>query len=156
MIYDEILPETTEAYYIEPGLFSFITDFLEAMKTLIQERTNHRDTCITIKVSTVTQKLKVYLANEESNLANFITDLGHIFEGGVRNILRILMCGKGSHEPTFAYDFFRIQSLMFNTDFVKYNIVGGTKTPLLRCFPFISEFKSGDNNYWTKHELSDF
>ena len=54
MFYDENFSKTTEAYYLEPGLYSFITDIVEAMNTLIQERNNHRDTCITIKVSRVT------------------------------------------------------------------------------------------------------
>ena len=54
------------------------------------------------------------------------------------------MCGKGSHEPTFAYDIVRIHSIMIYTDFVKYNIVGDTKAPLPRCFPFLSKLKSCD------------
>ena len=87
MFYGEKLSKTTEAYYLEPGLYSYITDIVKAMNALIQERTNHRDTCITIKVSRVTQKVKVYLANEESSLAIFSTDLGHIFGGDVRNDL---------------------------------------------------------------------
>ena len=52
--------------------------------------------------------------------------------------------GKGSHEPTFAYDIVRILSLMVYTDIVEYNIVGDTKVPLLRCFPFISKLNCGD------------
>ena len=47
MFHDEKLSKTTEAYYLEPGLYSSITDIVEAMNTLIQERNNHRDTCIT-------------------------------------------------------------------------------------------------------------
>ena len=62
----------------------------------------------------------------------------------MRNDLGILMCGKGSHELTFAYHIVPIHSLMVYTDIVEYNIVGDTKTPLLRCFPFISKLKSGD------------
>ena len=143
MFYDEKLSKTTEAYYLEPGLYS-ITDIVEAMKTLIQERNNHRDTCITIKVSRVTQKVKVYLANEESSLAIFSTDLGHMFGGDVRNDSGILMRGKEPHQPSFAYDIVRILSLMIYTEIVEYNIVGHTKSPLLRCFPFISKLKSGD------------
>ena len=121
-----------------------ITDIVEALNTLIQERNNHRDTCITIKVSRVTQKVKVYLANEESSLALFSTDLGHIFGGDVRNDSGILMLGQETHEPAFAYDTVRIQSLMIYTNIVEYNIVGDTKAPFLRCFPFISKLKSGD------------
>ena len=144
MFYDEKLSKTTEAYYLEPGLYSSITDIVEAMTTLIQERNNHRDTCITIKVSRVTQKVKVYLANAESGLAIFRADLGHIFGGDVRNKSGIPMCGKEPHEPTFAHNIVRIHSLMIYTDIVEYNIVGDTKAPLLRCFPFISKLKSGD------------
>ena len=44
MFYDEKLSKPTEAYYHEPGLYSSITDIVEAMNTLIQERNNHRDT----------------------------------------------------------------------------------------------------------------
>ena len=113
------------------------------MNTIIQERNNHRDTCIAIKVGWVTQKLKVYLANEESSLAIFSTDLGHIF-GDVRNGLGLLMSEKRLPEKTFAYDIVRIHSLTIYTDIVEYNFVGDTKAPLLRCFPFISKLKSGD------------
>ena len=54
------------------------------------------------------------------------------------------MSGKDPHEPTFAYDIVRIHSPMIYTDIVEYNIVGDTKAPLLRCFPFISKLKSCD------------
>ena len=54
------------------------------MNTIVQEINNHRNTCITIKVSRVTQKVKVYLANEESSLAIFSTDLGHVFGGDAK------------------------------------------------------------------------
>ena len=76
----------------------------------------------------------MYLANEESSIAFFSTNLGHIIGGDVGNDLGILMSGKGPHEPTFAYDIVRIHSLMIYTDIVEYNIVGDTKAPLLRCF----------------------
>ena len=144
MFYDEKLSKTTEAYYPEPGLYSSITDIVQAMNTIIQERNTHRDTCITIKVSSVTQKVKVYLAKEESSLAMFSTDFGHIFGGDVRNDSGILMHGKGSHGPTFANDNVRIHSLMIYTDIVVYNMVPDTKAPLLRCFPFISKLTSCD------------
>ena len=125
-----------EAHYLQPGLCSSITDNVEALKTLKQEINNHRDKCITIQVSRVTQKEKVYLASEESSLALFSTDLRHKIGRDVEKNLGILMCAKGSHEQTFAYDIIRIRSLMTYTDIVEYNIVGGTKAPLFSCFPF--------------------
>ena len=74
-----------------------------------------------MKVSRVTEKVKVYLAIQESSLAIFSTDLGHIFGGDVRNNLVILMCGKRPHEPTFAYENVRIHSLMIYTNIAEYN-----------------------------------
>ena len=71
MFYDVKLYKIIDSYYLETGLYSSITDFVEALNTIIQERNNHRDTCITIKVSRVTQKVKVYLANEKSSLSIF-------------------------------------------------------------------------------------
>ena len=60
------------------------------------------------------------------------------------NQFGVLMKGKGPHEPQFAYDIVRIHSLMIYSDLVEYSIVGDTKAPLLRCFPFISKLKGGD------------
>ena len=54
------------------------------------------------------------------------------------------MRGNGPHEPQFAYDIVRIHSLMIKSDLVELSIVGDTKAPLLRCFPFISKLKGGD------------
>ena len=51
---------------------------------------------------------------------------------------------KGPHYPQFSYDIIRIHSLMIYSDIIEFNIVGDTKTPLLRCIPFISKVKSGD------------
>ena len=94
MFYDEKHSKTKETYKLEPGLFSPITGIVEAMNTLTQERNNHRDICITIKISRLTQKAKVYLANEEPSLVIFSIDFGHIFGGGVGNDLLIIMCEK--------------------------------------------------------------
>ena len=60
------------------------------------------------------------------------------------NQFGVLMRGKSPHEPQFAYDFVRIHSLMIYSDLIEYSIVGDTKAPLLRCFPFISKLKGGD------------
>ena len=114
------------------------------MNTLIQERNNHNETCITVKVSRRTQKVVIVLANDSSGLAFCSTDLGHIFGNNVGNEFGLLMIGKRPHEPQFAYDIVGIHSLMIYSDLVEYSIVGDTKAPLLRCFPFISKLKGGD------------
>ena len=111
------------------------------MNTLIQERDNHNEACITVKVSRRLQKVTIMLANDNSGLAFCSTDLGHIFGNNVGNEFGVMMIGKGPHEPEFAYDIVRIHSLMIYSDIVEYNIVGDTKAPLLWNFPFISKLR---------------
>ena len=144
MFFDEKLSKSTSTYNLKPGLHTCITDIVEAMNRLIQERNNHNETCITVKVSRRTQKVVIMLANDTSGLAYCSTDLGHIFGNNAGNEFGVLMIGKGPHEPEFAYDIVRIYSLMIYSDLVEYNIAGDTKAPLLRCFPFISKLKRGD------------
>ena len=114
------------------------------MNTLIQERNNHNETCITVKVSRRSQKVVIILANDSSGLAFCSTDLGHIFGNNVGNQFGVLMKGKCPHEPQFAYGVVSILSLMIYSDLVECSIVGDTRNPLLRCFPFISKLKGGD------------
>ena len=80
---DEKLSKNTPTYNLEPGLYISITDIVEVMNTLIQERNNHNETCITVKVSRKSQKVVVILANDTSGLAFCSTDLGHIFGNNV-------------------------------------------------------------------------
>ena len=142
--FDEKISKSTSTYNLEPGLYTSITDIVEAMNRLIQERNNHNETCITVKISRRSQKVVIMLANDTSGLAFCSTDLGHNFGNNVGNEFGVLTIGKGPHEPEIAYDIFRIHSLMIYSNLVEYNIVGDTKAPLLRCFPFISKLNSGD------------
>ena len=142
--FDEKLSKSTSTYSIQPGLYNSIADIVDAMYTLIQERNNHNETCITVKVSRRSQKVVIILANNSSGLAFCSTDLGHIFGNNVGNEFGLLMIGKGPHEPQFAYDIVRIHWLMIYSNLVECSIVGDTKVALLRCFPFISKLKGGD------------
>ncbi len=144
MFFDKKLSKSSEFYYLEPGLYPSITDFVEAMNTLVQERHNHSENCITVKVSRRKQKVEIYLANEGSGLAIFSTDIGQISGSNVGNEFGLMLRGKGPHKPELAFDNVLIHSLMIYTNLIEYNIVGDTKAPLLRCFPFISKLKAGD------------
>ena len=42
MFFHKKLSKSSEFYYLEPGLYPSITDIVEAMNTLIQERHNQR------------------------------------------------------------------------------------------------------------------
>ena len=56
MFFDKKLSRSPDFYYLGPGLRPFLTNFVEALNTLIQEKYNHSETCITVKVSQTTQK----------------------------------------------------------------------------------------------------
>ena len=127
--FDEKLSKSTSSYNQEPGLYTSITDIVEAMNRLIQERNNHNETCITVRVSRRTQKGVIMLANDTSGVAFCSTDLGHILGNNVGNEVGVLMIGKGPLEPEFAYDLVRNHSLLIYSDLVEYNIVGDTKVP---------------------------
>ena len=142
--FDEKSSKSTSTYNLEPGLYTSITDIVEAINTFIQERNNPNETCITVNVSRRTQKVVIMLANDTSGLAFCSTDLGHIFGNKVGNEFGVLMIVKVPHEAEFAYAIVVIHSLMIYSDPVEYNIGGDRKTPLLRCFPFISKLKEGD------------
>ena len=144
VFFDEKLAKSTSTYKLEPGLYTSITDIVEAMNTLIQERNNHNETYITVKVSRISQKVVLMLGKDTSGLAFCSIDLGHNFGNNVGNAFGVLMIGKGLHESEFAYDIVRIHSLMIYSNLVEYNLVGDTKAPLLRCFPFISKLNGGD------------
>ena len=133
--FDEKLSKSTSTYNLEPGLHTPITDIVEAMNALIQERHNHNETCITVQVSRRKQKVVIMVANDISRLAFCSTDLGHIFGYNMGNQVGVLMKRKGPHEPKIAYDIVRIHSLMIYSDLVEYNIVGDAKLPCYDAFP---------------------
>ena len=136
MFFHRKLLKSSEFYYLEPGLYPSLTDIVEAMNILIQEIHNHSENCIKNNVSRRTQKVEIYFADDECGLAFFSTDRRHIFGSNVGKELGVMLRGKGPHKPELTYDIVRIHSLIIYTDFIEYNIVGDTKTPMLRCFPF--------------------
>ena len=75
MFVDRKVSSLSDFYYVEPGFYPSITDDVEAIIILIQERHNDPDGCIRIEVSCRTQKVQIYLAKQKSGLAFFSADL---------------------------------------------------------------------------------
>ena len=94
MFFDKNFSRSSEFYYLEPGLYPSITDFVEAMNILIQERHHHSENCNKVKASRRTQKSEIYLANEASGLAFFSTNLEHIFGSNIGNEFGVMLRGK--------------------------------------------------------------
>ena len=154
MFFDKKLSKSSEFFYLEPGLYPSSADFVEAMNILIQERHNHSENCIKVKVSRKTQKVEIYLANEASSIAFFTTDLGHIFGSNVGNDLGLMLRGKGPHKPDFAYDIVRTHSLMIYMDLIENNIVGDTRAPIAALLSFHFKAQSWRHySHWTIYEL---
>ena len=100
--FDEKFSKSTTTYNLEPGLYTSITNNVEAMNTLNQERKKHNETCITVNVSRRTQKVVIMLANDTFGLAFCSTGLDDTFGNNVGNEFGVLMIGKGPYEPDFA------------------------------------------------------
>ena len=105
LFFDKNFSKSSDFYYLELGLYPSITDIVEAVNIFIQERHNHSQNCITVKVSRRTQNGEIYLANEGSALAFFSTDLGYILGSNVGNefgVMLMMLRRKGPHKPEFA------------------------------------------------------
>ena len=75
---------------------------------------------------------------------HYLVRIWDTFSEVICNEFAVILRGKGLHKPKSAYDIVRKHSLLICTDLIEYNIVGDTKAPLLRCFPFISKLKARD------------
>ena len=97
MFFHKKLSNSSKFYYLEPGLYPSVTDIVEAMNTLSQERHNHSESCIPVRVSQRTQKIDSYLANEGSGLEFSMTDLAHIFGNIAGNDFGVMLRRKRPH-----------------------------------------------------------
>ena len=134
--------------HVEPGLYPSIVDIVVAMNDKVRKRIGAQKfeyNGIYVSVDKITKKVAIHLLEDQSVFIIQSADLSHIFGCDLeQNQTCVIMKGKGSHYPQYSYDIIRVHSLMIYSDIIEYNIVGDTKTPLLRCISFISKVKNGD------------
>ena len=134
--------------HVEPGLYPSIVDIVVAMIDKVRKRKGaqkYEYNGIYVSVDKITQKVAIHLPEDQSVFIIQSADLSHNFGCDLeQNQTGVIMKGKGPHYPQYSYDIIRIHSLMIYSDIIEHNIVGDTKTPLLRCIPFISKVKNGD------------
>ena len=133
--FDEKISKSTSTYNLEPGLYTYSLDIVDAMDALIQGRNNPNETCITVKVSGGRKKVVIILTNDTSGIKLGSTDLGDFFGNNMGNEFRVLMIGKNPHELEVAYDIVRIYLMIIYSDLVEYNLVADTKAPCYDAFP---------------------
>ena len=79
MFFDTKQSNSSEYYYLKPGIYHSFSDFSEAMNALIPGSHIHTENSIVVKVSRRNLKIEIGLAREGSGFAFFITVSGHIF-----------------------------------------------------------------------------
>ena len=136
-----------EPMHFEPGLYPSFVDIVVNMYSKIRERLGAQAfqyNGMYVSVNKITRKIAVH-SFEDQSVFNTSSDLNHFLSCDFeQNQTGVIMSGKGPHYLQYSYDIIRIRSLMIYTDIIEYRIVGDTKTPLLRCIPFISKVKSRD------------
>ena len=131
---------------VEPGLYPSIVDIVVAMNDEVRKRIGaqkHEYNGFYISVDKILQKIAIHLPEDQSVFIIQSAYLSHIFGCDLKqNQTGVIMKGKGPHYPRYSYKI--IHSLINYSDIIEYNIAGNTKTPVLRCIPFISKVKNGD------------
>ena len=123
---------------IPTGLYSSIDDILVTMKQVAAEQDPPKQLNMQWTVNTRNQKIEIKLPRPNSALNIISPDIAHILGFP----MSFLLWGEGPHVSTFPVDILRVHSIMVYTDLIEYGIIGDTKAPILRCFPFISRIQN--------------
>ena len=153
MFIDEKFSNSSQYYYLRPGVCPSVTDIVEAMNTLIEERHNHSESCVNVKKFRETQKTDFYIATERSGLAFCSTDLGQIF--GAMLAINLEWCWEEKVLtnqkllPTlFAYTLSWFTRTWLST-------ITLMSFKLCCCAAFLSFESWRHYSYWILHRLSD-
>ena len=93
---------SSKFFYLELGFYLILKGIVEATNTLIQERHNNNESCITVKVSRRTQKFEIYLEIGGPGIEFFETDLGHFCLSNDGNEFGAMLKEKGHHKREVA------------------------------------------------------
>ena len=72
MFFDKKVSKSSEVYYLEPGIYPSITDIVEAMNILFQERHNHGENSIKAQMSLKRKKLRFTLRMKDPLLHSLV------------------------------------------------------------------------------------
>ena len=120
---------------IEPGLYRTVHEVFFAMSEVVSNSIKSDDSTenqIRWETDPRSGKVKITLPHRDAVLSFPRNDLASILGFHQNKILQ----GPEVHESQFPTDILRIHTVMVYTDIVEYSIVGDTKAPLLRSFPF--------------------
>ena len=119
---DKKFSKSSEFHYIGFVLYPSFTGIHEVLKTLIQGRHNHSESCITVKVCRRMQKNEVHLETEGSVHAISNTDVGYSFWSGA-GIEFEVMLRKNTSETRVCFSYnLRIHFLMISSRLIENHI----------------------------------
>ena len=153
--FDRKIWKSLELFNLELGPHPSITNINEAKNTLLQERHNQSQRCITIKVSPRTPKVEIYVADEGSGLWFLSMDLRHILKSISGKKLGVILKKTTPHTTNCLRHrphtrFHDIHKLVW-VQFCRRH-KGSIVALFSSCF--IAQGRT-QYNYWTVHEQSD-
>lgn len=131
---------TDDDLQIPPGLYRSIDELLHAMRDKILERYIDKTPPFTWQVDRITQKLEITLEHLSSILVIKSNDLCHIL--GFQ--CPVYLSTDGPHIGQYHVDIVHWHALMIYTNVLQHVIVGDTKAPLLRSFPFVTKLRNDE------------
>ena len=132
----EALNESYESVTILPGMYLSLDEIFQSMNDALRLR-NRQSVELKWKVDSITRHCEIELASDKSQLVFASQDLCSIL-GFSQSVW---FSSKGPHGSEFPIDILRFHSVMVYTDIVEFSIIGDTKAPILRCFPFINKIQ---------------
>ena len=118
--------------YIQPGLYMSLDEILTSMNNSLKKKRSTQKVDLKWSINQVSRKVDISLPSKDSHLVISSPDLSTIL-GFPSNVW---LKGIGPHQSLYPIDILRIHSVMVYTDIVEYSVIGDTKAPVLRCFPF--------------------
>lgn len=125
--------------HIRPGLYLSVDEILIAMNDAVKESRRDDEVNLKWRTDNLSQQVEISLQSEDSKFVVYSQDLSSIL-GFHKNEA---LTGKGPHTSIYPIDILRIHSVMVYTDIVQHTIVGDTRAPILRCFPFTQKVNRG-------------
>ena len=135
MFFDKKLSKLLEDYYLQLGLYPYITEIVQAMNTFIQTRHNCRKALSQSKYLDERKRLR-FISQIKDLVSNLSVRTWDTFSKVVLAMNLEWCWGKRTSQTEFPYDIVRVHSLMLYTDLIEDDFFGDTKTPILRYFFF--------------------
>lgn len=125
---------------IPSGLYTSLHQILQTMQEAAKGIYPDKKINLEWEINVLNQKVIITLPNPKSALNIISKDLAHILGFPESFIL----FGNKPKESIYPIDILRVHSLMVYTDIIEHGIIGDTRAPLLRCFPFIPKLKNDE------------